>query len=76
MFHGRLLNNKMNSIHERFLRITYQDNTSTFQQLVNKDNSVSIFHRNLQVLATKVLKIHRGLPPEILRETSVQSKFV
>ena len=76
MFHGRLLNNKMNSIHERVLSITYQDNTSTFQQLVNKDNSVSIFHRNLQVLATEVLKIHRGLSPEILRETSVQSKFV
>ena len=47
MFHSRRLNNKINSIHERALRITYQDNTSTFQELLNKDNSVSIHHRNL-----------------------------
>ena len=69
MFHSRRLNNKINSIHERALRITYQDNVSTFEELLNKDNSVSIHHRNLQVLATEMFKIHRGLSPEILRET-------
>ena len=42
MFHSRRLNNKINSIHERALRITYQYHTSTFQELPNKDNSVSI----------------------------------
>ena len=47
MFHSRHLNNKINSIHERALRITYQDSTSTFQELLNKNNSVSIPHRNL-----------------------------
>ena len=52
-------------------RITYQDNASTFEELLNKDNSVSIHHRNLQVLATEMFKIHRGLSPEILRETFV-----
>ena len=66
MFHSRRLNNKINSIHERTLRITYQDNTSTFQELLNKDNSVSIHYRNLQVLATEMFK-----SPEILRETFV-----
>ena len=71
MFHSRRLNNKINSIHERALRITYQDNASTFEELLNKDNSVSIHHRNLQVLATEMFKIHRGLSPEILRETFV-----
>ena len=71
MFHSRRLNNKINSIHERALRITYQDNTSAFQELLNKDNSLSIHHRNLQVLATEMYKIHRGLSPKILRETFV-----
>ena len=46
MFHSRALNNKINSIHERALRITYNDRTSTFEELLNKDNSVSIHHRN------------------------------
>ena len=71
MFNSRQLNNKINSIHKRSLRITYQDNMSTFQQLLNKDNYVSIHHRNLQVLATEMFKIHRGLSPKILRETFV-----
>ena len=68
MFRSRRLNN---SIHERALSIAYQDNTSAFQELLNKDNSVSIHHRNLQVLATEMFKIHRDLSPEILRETFV-----
>ena len=71
MFHSRCLNNKINSIHERALRITYQDHISTFQELLNKDNSVSIHHRNLQVLATEMFKIHRGMSPDILREIFV-----
>ena len=58
-------------MHGRVLRITYQDNTSTLQELLNKNNSVSIHYRNLQVLATEMFKIHRGLSPEILRETFV-----
>ena len=33
MFHRRRLNNKINSIHERALRITYQERISTFQVL-------------------------------------------
>ena len=71
MFHSRRLNNKINSIHERALRITYQDHLSTFQELLNKDNSVSIHHRNLQALATEMFKIHRDLSPDILREIVV-----
>ena len=44
---------------------------STFQEMLNKDNSVSIHQRNLQVLATEMFKTHRGLSPEILGETFV-----
>ena len=65
MFHSRRLNNKINSINERALRITYQDNTPTFQELLNKGNS----HRNMQVLATEMFKIHRDLSPEVVSET-------
>ena len=53
------------------LRITYQDHIATFQELLNKDNSLSIHHRNLQALATEMFKIHRGLSLDILREIFV-----
>ena len=71
MFHSRRLNNKINSIHERALRLPYQDNTSAFREMLKKDNSASIHHRNLHILATEMFNIQRGLSPEILRETFV-----
>ena len=71
MLHSRRLDNKINFIHERALRITYQDHISTYQELLNKGNSVWKHHRNLLALATQMLKIHRGLSPVILRKIFV-----
>ena len=68
MFHSRKLNNKINAIHERALRIAYCDKHSTFQQLLEKDNSVSINHRNLQVLATKMFKVNMNLSPDLMND--------
>ena len=68
MFHSRSLNDNMNSIHERALRTVYGDKTSTFQQLLEKDNSVSIHHRNVQILATEMFKISKNLSSEIVKE--------
>ena len=50
MFHSRSLNNKINSFHERALRITYGDRSSSFENLLKKDNSVSIHYRNCSKL--------------------------
>ena len=47
IFHNRRLNNKINSIHETALKVTCRENMSTFKELLNKNNSVSIHHRNL-----------------------------
>ena len=54
MFYCRGFNNKTNRIHERALRITYKGKSSTFQELLEKDNSVSIHHRNIQKLAIEI----------------------
>ena len=52
MVHNKGLNNKTNLIHERALRIVYDDYSSTFEDLIiNKDKSVIIHQRNLQQLA-------------------------
>ena len=37
MFHNRLINNKINRLHERCLRIVYNDNQSTFEELLEKE---------------------------------------
>ena len=50
MLHGRGVNNKINHFHEHSLRIDYKDNNSSFKELVKKDNSFTIHHRDIQSL--------------------------
>ena len=57
MFSGRNLNNRVNHLHERAPRIVYNDSESTFPKLPELDNSVSIHHRNICILATKLYKM-------------------
>ena len=54
MFHSRGLKNRINKIHEKALRLVYNDNKSTFSELLDKDNSVTIHDRNLQALAKSI----------------------
>ena len=44
---------------------------STFQEQLNKYNSISLNLTNLLVLAKGMFKIHRSLSPETLREIFV-----
>ena len=76
MFHNRSLNNKINRIHERTLRIIYNDYSSTFSELLEKDNSVTIHERNLRNLATELYKVLNGLSPKILDEVFPMKKSI
>ena len=66
IFHSRKLNNRINSIHERALRLVYNDYYSSFQTLLIKDNSVSIHIRNIQALAIELYKVANGISTEIM----------
>ena len=48
MFHGRVLNRKINHLHERSLRIVYKDSISSFHELLQKDHSFTIHLKNIQ----------------------------
>ena len=61
MFHNRTLNHKINKLHERALR--YNDEELSFQEMLNKDGSVTIHHRNLQKLAIEMYKIKNQISP-------------
>ena len=66
MFHSKTLNHRINRIHERALRLSYNDYTSTFEHLLELDNSVTIHVRNLQMLSIEIYKIVNGLAPNIM----------
>ena len=68
MFHSRKLNNKINFLHERCLRLIYDDKVSTFSDLLKKNNSVCFHHRNIQILATEMYKVKNNLSPVFLHE--------
>ena len=57
LFHSRELNTKINLLHYRALRFVYKDDASSFQELLNKDKSVTIHHRNIQALAIEMFKV-------------------
>ena len=66
MIHYRSLNNKINRLHERSLRIIYNDKYSNFEELLVKDNSVSIHHNNIHTLAIKMYKVANGMPSDVM----------
>ena len=61
IFHSRKLNSQVNKLHERALRIVYQDYTFSFTELLEKDNSATIYNRNIRL----VFKVKSGLFPSI-----------
>ena len=71
--HSRTLNNKINRLHERALRIVYRDSNISFSQLLDMDNSASVHHRNLQKLATEMFKIKHNLSPKCMHTIFVLS---
>ena len=66
MFHGRKLNERINHIHERALRIVYKDFNSAFEELFIEDNSLNIHHRNLQKVVTEIFKFKNSLSSELM----------
>ena len=60
MLHSRIMNNKINRIHERALRLVYSDHVSSFDKLLEKDRPFSIHHRDIQCLAIELYKFFHG----------------
>ena len=68
MCHNRTNSNKINRLHERCLRLIYDDKKSFFEVLLQKDGFVSVHYRNLRTLAVELLKVFKGLSPVIFAE--------
>ena len=54
MFLSRMMNKKINRIHERAVRLLYSDHVFSFDELLKKDRSFPIHHRNIQSLAIEI----------------------
>ena len=72
MFHSRTLYNRINKLHERGLRLVYKDPQLTFVELIRKDKSVTIHHRNLRKLPTEMYKAYNDLSPSLMQSVFPQ----
>ena len=66
MFNKNELKNRINSLHEKVLRLTYQNRNSPFDELLKLDKSVSIHYRNSQYFLTEIYKVKKRLSPLIM----------
>ena len=69
MFHSRTLNNRINKIHERALRLVDKNETFlSFDDLLKRDRSLSIHQKNLQILATEIYKTKNDFGHKIMKD--------
>ena len=68
MMHSRKLKNKINRLHERCLRLAYNGSLSSFEELLERGNSVSVHNRNIQCLAIELCKVFNGIYPDIMKD--------
>ena len=57
---------KVNKIYRRTLCVVYDDNSSTYEELLNSHNDISIHQKHLKHLAIEVYKSLTNLNPEFM----------
>ena len=73
MCHSRIINKKINRLHERSLKRIYGDKQSSFEELLEKDSSVSIHERNIQILATEMYRVRKDMSRPQITELFARS---
>ena len=68
MFTSRYLNNALNSIHERALRLIYNDYELPFDRILEDNKQKSIHQKNIESLAIEIYKFQAGLTPPIMSD--------
>ena len=77
MCDSRRINNQINKLHERALRLVYNDKSSSFRERLERDNSVTIHERSIQVLLTvNIQSKKRGCTRNDDRNFQIQKPFI
>ena len=76
MFHSRKLHNRINDLHYRALRLIYKESSMTFYELLEKDGSVTIHHRNIHKLGIELYKIKNNLSPITMHEIFPDRNYI
>ena len=67
MFSPRQSNNLRNKVHERSLRLVTNDESSSFEALLQIDKDMTVHQSNLQIIMSEVCKIVKDEAPAIMK---------
>ena len=76
MFHIQTLNNKINCLNERALRIAYLEYKLSFNELLQNKNSFTIDPRNISSLSLKIYKVLNGLSLSIMSNVFKENQSI
>ena len=68
MFCGKTTNDKVNSVHKQALRALLHDYTSSFEELLHRNEEVTVHEKNLQKLMLEVYRCMTSGKPSFLLE--------
>ena len=68
MIHNRKLNEKMNKIHGRALRMAYVNHNPSFLKFLNIDKSVAMHKKSCIIYLLKSIKLKKRISPTIMSE--------
>ena len=75
MFCSRNSNKKINRVHERTLRLVYDDYSSSFETLLERDSSFTIHHQNIQSMLIEIYKSLNKTSAENFFDSLFEFKF-
>ena len=67
-FHSRSLNNRINRLQDRTLRLVYKGTVSSITELLERKNTFTIHQRNIKKCAIEIYKIKHKIAPELIYE--------
>ena len=73
IFYSRNTDNKINLLHERALRLVYDDYELPFDKLLEKDGSFTMHHCNIQTLCIELYKVYHNTAQTIFSDLFVRN---
>ena len=67
---------RINHLHERSLKIVYNDNVSLFEELLQGDQSVNIHHSNIRLIKIELYKTRKNISGHIINEWFEQRNII
>ena len=76
MFHSQASNNKISLLHERALRMIFNDQYSSFEELREKSNSFTVHDFSIQSLSIEMFEVKNNIAPTIIDDLFTRSHVV